>query len=602
MVRDAWRSLNGVWAFAEDPGHSGEQRSMPAGAGFDQTILVPFAPESPLSGIGKKDFMSCVWYKREFTVPPEWQGGRILLHFGAVDYDATVWVNGQKVLTRPDPFQGRPPHWHQVWQQRSLAQTHRGGFTPFTLDVTDLVRRDAPNLLVVRAVDDLRSGLQPGGKQNFVYSWGDTSRCHYTRTTGIWQTVWLEHVPHFYIDHLRLTPNLDAGTLHIEAIISGGTPGTGPARAVLTAVAKAEGREVARGRVAAGAPSASLTLTIPDPKPWGPGSPFLYDLELTLESEEGVDRVFSYFGMRSLKLANGCLYLNGEPLFQRLVLDQGFYPDGVYTAPSDEALKRDIELSLAAGFNGARLHQKVFEPRFLYWADKLGYLVWGEFPNWGLDHQRPEALERFLTEWLEVLRRDYNHPCIITWCPFNETPVNQNPELLRLVYQVTKAIDPTRPVVDTSGYIHVLTDVYTAHNYTQSPEELAAALAPLARGEAGWRNDRGANAAHQPGQPYLVDEYGGIWWDPDKTQEGGWGYGNRPASEAEFLSRLEGLTDALLSNPHVRGFCYTQLTDVEQEVNGLYTFDRRPKFDPAVYRRIFGKPAAIEKRLKQSKG
>ena len=602
LVRDAWLCLNGVWAFAEDPGHSGDQRDMPQGAGFDQEIVVPFAPESPLSGIGKKDFMTCVWYKRNFTVPESWRGGRVLLHFGAVDYDATVWVNGKKLANRPDPFGGRTPHWHQAWDYFGRPETHRGGYTPFTLDVTDVIDRSAPNLLVVRAIDDHRTGLQPSGKQNFLYSAGDTSRCHYTRTTGIWQTVWLEHVPEYYIDHLRLTPNLEQGELRVDAIVTGPHPGTGPARGRLKAVAKAEGAVVAEAEAPAGAPCTSLTLRIPNPRPWEPGDPFLYDLELTLESEAGVDRVTSYFGMRSIRLANGCLYLNGKPIFQRLVLDQGFYPDGVYTAPTDEALRRDIELSMAAGFNGARLHEKVFEPRFLYWADKLGYLVWGEFPNWGLNHGHPEALGRVLTEWLEVLKRDYNHPCIITWCPFNETPATQDPELLRLIYRVTKAVDPTRPVVDTSGWIHVETDVYTSHNYTQSVEDFAAAYAPLARGEVGFRNERGPNninMPHLPGQPYLVDEYGGIWWDPEQSHDRGWGYGNRPATAEEFLARLEGLTDALLNNPYVCGFCYTQLTDVEQEVNGLYTFDRRPKFDPAIYRRIFSKPAAIEARLKE---
>ncbi len=361
---------------------------------------------------------------------------------------------------------------------------------------------------------------------------------------------------------------------------------------------KADGRVVSQQSAKAALPVTAMTLDVPEPRIWSPADPFLYDLELILETEAGTDRVESYFGMRSVKLANGCLYLNGEPLFQRLVLDQGFYPDGIYTAPSDADLKRDIQLAQAAGFNGARLHEKVFEPRFLMWADRLGYLVWGEFPNWGLDHEHPAALERFVTEWLDVLQRDINHPSIITWCPFNETPNEQNPELLRTVYRLTKAIDPTRPVVDTSGYVHVETDIYTVHNYSQNVSDFSAAYEPLAQGEEGWRNRHSNNVPHVAGQPYLVDEYGGIWWNPDQTDDRAWGYGARPADEDEFFQRLRGLTDALLNNPHICGFCYTQLTDVEQEVNGLYTYKREAKFDPERYRQIFTAPAAIESRLR----
>jgi beta-galactosidase/beta-glucuronidase len=571
LARREWYNLNGEWQFCEDPGQSGEARGLHIASAFEQRIVVPFAPESQLSGIGKTDFMPCVWYRRVFHIPPAWQGSRVLLHFGAVDYEATVWLNGAQ------------------------AGTHRGGYTPFALDITPYVHWNQENVVVVRASDDTRSGLQPSGKQSVSYA---SQGCHYTRTTGIWQTVWLEPVPEFRIDHLRLTPSVAEGVLHVQAVIVGSVPGTGPVSGTLRAVARGGDAVVAEAHAPAAAPVTELTLQLKQPRLWAPGDPFLYDLELTLETPTGTDRVTSYFGMRSLKLANGCLYLNDTPIFQRLILDQGFYPDGIYTAPSDDHLRRDIELAQAAGFNGARLHQKVFEPRYLYWADRLGYLVWGEFPNWDIDHRHPAALERFLTEWLQVLERDYNHPAIVTWCPFNETPNDQNPELLRMVYKTTKQIDPTRPVVDTSGYVHVETDIYTSHNYDQNPETFAAAFAPLAQGEVGWRNPHSRNAPHIKGQPYLVDEYGGIWWNPHQTDEKAWGYGKRPVDEAEFFARLKALTQVILSNPYICGFCYTQLTDVEQEVNGLYTYEREVKFDPARYREIFSAPAAIEERLR----
>jgi hypothetical protein len=256
-------------------------------------------------------------------------------------------------------------------------------------------------------------------------------------------------------------------------------------------------------------------------------------------------------------------------------------------------MRHDIELSMAMGFNGARLHQKVFEARFLYWADRMGYLVWGEYPNWGLDHADPAALERVMSEWIEVLERDYNHPAIVGWCPFNETNPAQNPELLRMIYRMTKAIDPTRPVIDTSGYVHVETDIYDSHNYEQDPRKFAAAFEAFKTSNEVYRNFVKDDAAYL-GQPYFCSEYGGIWWNPGQTDKKAWGYGDRPTSEAEFIARYRELTEALLFHPNMFAFCYTQLTDVEQEVNGLYTYDRQPKFDPAIIRQINMQPAAIE--------
>ncbi|MBC7256244.1 MAG: beta-galactosidase, partial [Chloroflexi bacterium] len=339
------------------------------------------------------------------------------------------------------------------------------------------------------------------------------------------------------------------------------------------------------------------TLRLRDILPWEPGYPTLYDLTLTLNTTSGApDVVRSYFGLRSVALSERAILLNGRPLFQRLVLDQGYYPEGIYTAPSDEALRRDIEIALGLGFNGARLHQKVFEPRFLYWADRLGYLVWGEFPNWGLNLHDPKSLEIFAPQWLEALERDYSHPALVGWCPFNETQPDQDPEILRTIYRLTKAVDGTRPVIDTSGYQHVETDIYDVHNYGQDVASFASLFADFAQGGEPFRNRPRLDAPYR-GQPYFVSEYGGIWWNPGQRDEAGWGYGGvegRPRSEEEFLARYRGLTEALLRHPRMCAFCYTQLYDIEQEVNGLYTYDRRPKFDPALIRAINTQPAAIE--------
>ena len=561
LVREEWLNLNGEWEFELDPGDSGEARGLPAGGSLARRILVPFCPESRLSGLGQTDFMPCVWYRRDFSVPAAWEGQRVLLHLGAVDYEATVWVNGM------------------------LLGEHRGGYVPFSFDLTDSLQ-SGENTLVVRARDDHRTGRQPQGKQSsHYYSHG----CHYTRTTGIWQTVWLEAAPADRIEKLRLWSDLEQGAIRAQVTVVGEARGLR-----LVVEASLEGQPVGRAEVA---PAAATELEVPldEVRRWEPGSPTLYDLSLALQTPEGqvVDRVGSYCGLRSVEVDGQRILLNGQPVFQRLVLDQGFYPEGIYTAPDDEALRRDIELAQAMGFNGARLHEKVFEPRFLYWADRLGYLVWGEYPDWGLSRTDRGTLGVMLPEWLAAVERDFSHPCIVGWCPFNETGPPRDAETIRTVYRATKRVDPTRPVIDTSGYTHVETDVYDCHHYTQDPTELRADLAGLAAGGQPWRNFPEQDAPYQ-GQPILVSEYGGIWWNPGQADDKAWGYGDRPRSEEEFLARYRGLTETLLRHPKVAGFCYTQLYDVEQEVNGLYTYDRRAKFDPELIRAINAQPAAIE--------
>ncbi|MDF1514525.1 MAG: glycoside hydrolase family 2 TIM barrel-domain containing protein, partial [Anaerolineae bacterium] len=278
------------------------------------------------------------------------------------------------------------------------------------------------------------------------------------------------------------------------------------------------------------------------------------------------------------------IFLNNKPIYLRLVLDQGFYPDGIWTAPSDGSLKRDIELSLRAGFNGARLHQKVFEPRFHYWADKLGYLTWGESSSWGIDVKDEISARNFLSEWREIIIRDRNHPSIIAWTPFNETGDTgdglQHNRLHQDAAQLTRNLDPTRPVNDASGYVHVDTDIWTVHTYQQNPQLLLQQLAP-SPDEGVFRNFPDRETAYA-GQPYIVDEYGGIKWIPSDDlvfAENSWGYGDDPQTLDEFYERLHALTDVVLSLDHITGFCYTQLTDIEQEQNGIYNYDRSEKFD-----------------------
>lgn len=584
FVREDWLCLNGEWQFEIDDEDTGLERGL-LHRELARRIRVPFCPESPLSGIHHLDFMNAVWYRRQVALPDTWSGKRILLHFQAVDYDATVWVNGVEV--------GR----------------HRGGFTPFTCDLSEVAVPGENITIVVRARDDSRKPI-PRGKQSPQL---ENFSCLYTRTTGIWQTVWLEPVPFCYLLRPRLTPDVANSLVLVEQPIAGDRSGL-HLRAVLR---DADGM-VSTAEVPADADFyPQLYLPIPTERRhlWSPEDPFLYDLDIELLDGSGAvqDVLSSYAGLRGITVQGKAICLNGKPIFQRLVLDQGYYPDGILTAPTDDALKRDIELSLSAGFNGARLHQKVFEERFLYHADRMGYLVWGEFPDWGCggqgpvdDHQQPTAT--YITQWLEAIQRDYSHPCIVGWCPLNETwqvlsdRITVLDDVTRGMFLATKALDSTRPVLDASGYSHRVpeADVYDSHDYDQSVEVFRQRHDGLMKGQPYVNLSYGPDP--QPisipyrGQPYFVSEFGGIWWNPDAgPDENSWGYGERPQSIEEFYERFEGLCQALLENPAMFGYCYTQLTDVYQEQNGIYTFDRRPKFDLERLRMIQQRPAAIER-------
>ena len=552
--RENWRNLNGTWEFDFDFGKSGKDRRLFEGGELTRTIEVPFCPEAPLSGIGYRDFIPAVWYRRTFSLNDAERAGRVLLHFGAVDYAATVYVNGKQV------------------------GEHRGGFVSFCFDITDACHT-GENVLTVYAEDDTRSPLMPSGKQSPYYKSKD---CVYTRTTGIWQTVWLEFVPTAHIASFRLYPDAANATLRVEAKVMG--------EGLLRAEAFYDGKPMGAAEKKAANGVCSLEIPLSETHLWEIGNGRLYDLRLSF----GEDEIKSYFGLRDICFDGMKFRLNGKSVFQRLVLDQGFYPDGVYTAPTEEALVKDIALSMALGFDGARLHEKVFEPLFLYHCDRLGYIVWGEYPNWGLDITKPEGLFSILPEWLEEVERDFNHPAIVAWSPFNETwnAAGSMRDTQRCIYRATKAADPTRPCVDTSGGYHVeTTDFYDTHDYEQDPAVFRARYDVLMT--EGKLYDRWDMHQRWNGRmPVCISEYGGIRWSDDKS---GWGYGKTPASEEEFYSRFKGLTDALLDNDKMFSLCYTQLYDVEQEQNGLYTYAREPKFaDMTFFYNVMRRKAKIE--------
>ena len=580
--RNAWINLNGEWTYSFDLGGSGLEREWFKSTGFDQKITVPFCPESKLSGVEYKDFINHMWYHRTISIPQDWTDKQVLLHFGAVYYKSEIYIDGV------------------------FAARHFGGTSSFQVDITPYVKAGQTHNLVVYVESDVRSTHQPSGKQNLQFA---SYSCNYTRTTGIWQTVWMEAVHPEGLQSVQMIPDIDQQQLIIRPRFYKELGGK------LEVTLKDNGKVVSKETVAANSLS-TVILPVKKMKTWSPENPFLYDVELRVIDKAGnvVDEVKSYAGMRKVHIEGKKIYLNNQPYYQRLVLDQGFYPDGIWTAPSDEALKKDIQLSMEAGFNGARLHQKVFEERFYYWADKLGYLTWGEASSWGMDCNDIETARNFITEWTEIVERDRNHPSILIWTPTNEEfwPDRvQYPRLMQDLYKLTKAIDPTRPFHGTSGGSHIATDIWTVHNYEQDPAKLKdllyndgklmeapkweIQLMPKNIGFNGLKyTDQYTFPQYKHDMPYLIDEFGGIKWNPSQQMESAqntsWGYGEPPHSLEEFYARLEGLVNTVLSlSDHVWGYCYTQLTDVEQEQNGIYYYDRSPKFDMKRIHAIFSK-------------
>ena len=565
MFREEWINLNGEWEFEIDNSYSGKEKEFFKRNRLDSKINVPFCPESELSSICNKDFMNCVWYRKEFTLPESFEGKRVILHFGAVDYFSTVYINGQSI------------------------GEHKGGYSSFAFDISKYIK-EGTNTICLCAEDDVRDNKQPTGKQSTKYA---SAGCLYTRTTGIWQTVWLEAVGNTYIDNFYSYANTDSSEVMFRITINGDIKNK-----KIKAEVSYNGKKVGGAISAVSGEDVYMTVKLSELHLWDIGCGNLYDVEFSvLEDNRAVDFVTAYFGMRNVRFSEKGFEINGRTVFGRWVLDQGFYPEGIYTAPSDEALKNDIIYSLKLGFNGARLHEKVFEPRYLYWADKLGYLVWGEYPNWGLDVSKAENVMNILPEWIEVMERDFSHPSIIGWCPLNEIQVERDRDLVKMVYDITRKLDPTRPAIDVSGFFHVIEcGVYDVHDYDQDAENMKKCYSQLENGildEAlfRWRPETKGEQVYR-GEPIFLSEYGGIKWD--LSNDDSWGYGNAPKTEEEFLKRYKDLTETIMSNKRICAMCYTQLYDVEQERNGLMTYDRKFKFDPEYFRGINTTKAAAE--------
>ncbi len=566
--RTDWLSLNGTWQFRFDEEDAGlRERWFATEQKWPQSILVPYAWETRLSGVGVTEFRERAWYQREFTLPAHWPAKRTLLNFGAVDYRAHVWVNG------------------------ILAGAHEGGNVPFRLDVTALLVSGS-NRITVRVEDPPADRSIPRGKQY----WEPKSRSiFYTRTSGIWQSVWLENAGDSYLSSGRFEFDHRGNARFDVRVASGDFTGLEVQVELLW-----KGAVVSLSRASVVDGKAMVSLSVENPHVWSLSSPNLYDVRLTLlhQGQPG-DRVNSYLGFRSVEVRNGEFLLNGRKLYLKWVLDQGYWPESTLTPPTDEAIRRDIELTKQMGFNGARKHQKVEDPRFLYWADKMGFLVSGEMANTFPVRYDERSMALFTREWIEAVERDINHPSLVLWVPLNESwgvpdvTDSRQRDYIRSLYYLTHALDASRPVISNDGWEQVeATDILGIHDYSREGALLLTKYKNLSHqpGATVPSNGRPALApgAAYNGAPYFLTEFGGIATilEGQQIAENAWGYSGVEKSQQSALERLRGIYSALQQLPQFIGICYTQITDVEQEINGLYTADRKPKFPPEEVKKL----------------
>lgn len=564
LTRPQWLNLNGAWSFQTDPDQIGQAQGWPNGLPSPDVIIVPFAPGTQASCAACPQDCQAVWYERTIADLP-WSSAETLLHIGAADHTTTIWING-----------------HQVAH-------HRGGYSPITTNIAPFLRA-TPNRIVIR-VSDTTSWQQPRGKQA-----GDTRwPIDYDPIIGIWQTVWLEPVPAVRVSQVHYRFDLAEQRLTVITQLSQHSDVD-----IEIELQQPNGQPLYVRGSAKGRSAVSLSLSISNPRLWHPEDPHLYPVRIRLiEDETETDCVESYTGLRSLSVADDKILLNGEPVYLRGVLDQGYFPEGWYTATTDSALKQDVELTLALGFNLARKHQKFEDPRYLYWADRLGLMVWSEMPSGRIFS---EALVTDLTqEWTALVRRDQAHPCIVGWVPFNESwglwhqsERREQRHFADAIYHLTKALDPTRPVVTNDGWEYSTGDYWTLHLYDSTSAALQSRLASLTQNPAQSIHDgpnprSGALAGADPRHlPLLLTECGGIGLvtNPDIGAADAFFYGDMPQDASAFLARTAELLNAINDTSKLRGFVWTQLTDVQQEINGLLDFHRNPKVPLQALRKL----------------
>lgn len=572
FVRDNWVDLSGEWGFRFDDENRGEIEKWYQTFDAQRKIQVPFTYETEKSGIGDESVHNYVWYRRTFEIDKKaMKNQRAILHFEGSDFTTKVWVNGE-----------------------CLGQ-HKGGYTRFSFDMTSVLA-DGENIVTVRVEDSL-DPRQPRGKQRWLPK---NFGCWYVQTTGIWKSVWMEMVPESRLEHVKMTPDLEKGTLEIECMLEGAKG----RNLDVEAAAFFKDTLVARCRAMVDEDIVRMQLDLrgihnADTEwgfyKWSPEEPNLYDIEFRVyEGTELLDEVGSYFGMREIRIDGPNILLNGEPLYQRLILDQGYWKESHLTPPDEEALVTDIKKVQNLGYNGIRKHQNTEDERFLYWCDVMGMLVWGEAPS--NYTYTDDSVVLFMKEWSDIVRQNYNHPSIITWTPVNESwgvpsvetePMQQH--FTEMIYHLTKSLDKGRPVIVNDGWEHTVSDIITLHDYEEKGEDFLHRY--LAHKDELMdtriyhcnRKSAFANGYIYKGQPIIISEFGGIAFD---NGEQGWGYGNKVNSKEEFIKRFDDITTAMKKLPYSCGYCYTQVTDIQQEINGLMDIERNYKIEPEIIREI----------------
>ncbi len=576
FVRDNWENLNGTWDFEFDDKNEGENQKWYREFPGTLKIQVPFTYETKLSGIHDETRHDNVWYRRTITADADrLKDNRYILHFEGSDFLTKVWVNGE------------------------LAGTHTGGYARFSFDITDLVH-DGENEVVVKAEDSF-DVQQPRGKQRWM---NENYACWYVQITGIWKTVWSEYVPNISLRNVKMTPNLENYSLELEYEADAPESLMNENLLVMATVSY-DGKVINRtlSAMTSSHIETAMDLFVPNPNGndwmtihmWSPENPELYDIEFeVLLNGKTVDKIGSYFALREIRIDGPNILLNGRPIYQRLILDQGYWKDSNLTPPSEEALIEDIDKIHALGYNGLRKHQKIEDERFLYWCDVKGMLVWSEMA--AAYRFTDRAVIEFTKEWMEIVKQNYNHPCIITWTPMNESwgmshveTKKTEQDFTEMVYHLTKSLDPHRPVVVNDGWEHTVSDIITLHDYEEVGEILYKRYTEckneIFTTEVYHSSSKSAmaNGYQYKGQPVIISEYGGIAFNNDDS---GWGYGNKVNTEEDFLKRFDEITTAVKEIPYCSGFCYTQVSDVQQEINGLMDMERNFKIDPDKIREI----------------
>lgn len=567
FIRDNWINLNGQWNFIFDDENIGEKQRFYNKFSKSKNILVPFTYETKMSGINDETIHENIWYQKNISIEKISNEENIILHFEGSDFITKVWINGNYV------------------------GMNIGGYHRFSFDITDFLIEGENNFTI--KVEDSLSKSQPRGKQRYKKeSW----KCWYVQTTGIWKTIWLEKVPKNYIISAKNTPNFDKSNIEIE---------------LLTNISDDNNFEIETEIFFDNEIINSIKLPIENNilnytidicnelknhniKYWSLESPYLYDIVYKLYCNGNlVDEVYSYFGVRKISIEKDKILLNDKELYLKMILDQGYWADSHLTPPSEGAILEDVNLVKKYGFNGIRKHQKIEDERFLYYCDINGILVWSEMAN--CYEFNDKSAEYFMNEWIKVVKQNYNHPSIITWVPINESwglpniSISENEQnFANSLYYVTKSIDKTRPVISNDGWEHTISDIITIHDYKQdgnllyntyNDEELGVINNKI---EHNGKHKLFSQNYTYNGQPIIMSEYGGIALNSDE----GWGYGKQVKNETEFIQRFEDLTNAIKNTKYISGYCYTQLSDVQQEINGLVDENRNKKFSDNVIDKI----------------